>query len=163
MNPKNKKSVDDQLADYTDDILNEKTGEVDENPNTLDPELRALEQTALRLKNAFRDDGPSEEVIQRMRKNITVQWQQQENSRRRPFWKKWLPSGQKWQSQRSRQRLYLAISLMTLLVLLLVCIPFFGGIDFHQPATSGQHRNSIILAASVGLGFFAIWLFRRKR
>jgi len=163
MNLKNKKTIDDQLADYTDNILNEKTTEVDENPNTSDPELHALRQTALRMKNAFRDDGPNEEVIQRMHKNIIMQWQQQENRQRKPFWKKWVPAGQKWQSQRSRQRFFLATSLITLFVLLLVCIPFFGDIDSNQPATSGQHLNNVILIASAGLVFLAIWLFRRKR
>lgn len=163
MSPKNKKTIDDQLADFTDNILNEKTTEVDEDPIALDPELRDLEQTALRLKNAFHDDGPSREVIQRMRKNIYLLWQQQEKKQHVPFWKKWLPGKRQWRSQRKRQHMFLASALVALVVILIMCIPFFDGIDFHQPATSGQYLNNIILAASVGLVFFAIWLFRRKR
>jgi hypothetical protein len=162
MNPKNNKNFDDQLADYTDNILNEKASEMHENPTALDPELQALEKTALRLKNAFHDDGPSEEVIHRMRKNIAVKWQQQENKQPVPFWKKWMPVKQQWRSQRSRQRLYLAFSLAALSAILLVCIPFFEGINSHQTATSGQYLNNIILAVSIGLVFLAIWLVRRK-
>lgn len=163
MNQKNKRTIDDQLADYTDKILNEKAAELDDNPIDLDPKLRALEETALRLKNAFQDEGPSQEVIQRMRKNIHLRWQEQENRKRKPFWKKWKPDGKRWQSQRSRQRLYLAISLTALSVLLLVSIPLFDGIDSHQTATSGQYLNNIILTVSIGLVFLAVWIVRRKR
>jgi len=159
---KNNKNIDDQLANYTDTILNKETAKEDENPLSSSSDLCALEKTALRLKQAYHDDGPSDEVIQRMRKNIAQQWQQQENRQAESFWSKWLPVRQKWQSKRSRQRLYLAISLTALSVVLLVCIPFFNEIDSNQPATSGQYLNNVVLAVSVGLIFIAIWLVRRK-
>lgn len=163
MNLKNKKTIDDQLADYTDNILNEKTTEADENPSTLDPELRALEQTALRLKSTFRDEGPSEEVIRRMRRNIITQWEQQENKRPEPFWKKWMPAGQKWQSQRSRRRIRVAISLGTLLVILFTGVYLLHGTGTEQFATSGQNLNVSIVFIVGSLVLLAVWINLRKR
>lgn len=157
--------IDDQLADFTDRILEESTEE-DKNPFTSDPELRALEQTALHLKNAFREDGPSEAVIQRMRQNIVLQWKGQESKASAPSWKKFLSAlklpGQKWQSQRSRQRWSLAISLATIAVLMLVSIPLLNKVSSDQPAASGQTLNASVVVAFVGLILLAAWFFRRK-
>jgi len=159
----NNNRIEEQLSDFTDNILDEKTAEVDENPFASDPKLRALEQTALRLKNAFREDGPSEEVIRRMRKNIRVQWQQQEAKKSEPFWKKWIPARQQWQSQRSRQRVSMAVSLAILVVLMVLTIPLLNGTNLEQPAASGQNLSTGILAALAGFILLAVWLYRNKR
>lgn len=157
----NKLNMDDQLADFTDYILNKKTAEQDEHPFDQDPELRALKQTALRLKNAFHNDDLSKTVIQRMHQNITMQLQQ-ESKETDPFWKRWIPR-QKWQPQQSRQRMSVAISLAILFVLMVISAPYLNGISLDQPATSGQNLSSSILVVSGALIFLAIWLIRRKR
>ena len=77
-NNENEYDIDNQLADFTDRILNKKNTNVDENPFSQDPELRALEQTALRLKNIIPDEGPNKAVIQRMHQKISMHAQQQE-------------------------------------------------------------------------------------
>ena len=87
--PKNEHAIDNQFADFTDQILAIGTTDEKDASFSADPELRALEQTALRLKNAFGKDDPSEAVIHRMRRNITTQWQQQKSQETEPFWKKW--------------------------------------------------------------------------
>jgi hypothetical protein len=158
----NKNTVEDQLADFTDNILSGKIGNTDETPLTPDPELQALEKTSLRLKNAFYEDGLSEEAIQRMRNNIVAQWRQKEKKERKPFWKTWMPSGTKWQSQRSRQRLSMAISLSLLIALMLVSIPFLNGNSTDQPATSVQSFNIGLVVVFCGLILLAIWISRRK-
>ena len=158
-----KQFTDDQLVDFTDHILSEKKMTEDRISFTTDPELHALEQTALRLKNAFHDDGPSEAVIQRMRKNIAVQSQQQGIKESVPFWKKWILSSQKWQSQRTRQNYRMAISLVILFALMVVSAPHLNRIVFNQPATGGQNLNPSILLVSVALILLAFWLIRRKR
>jgi len=159
----NNNALEEHLADFTDNILDENTTQMDENPFASDPKLRALEQTALRLKNAFREDGPSEEVIQRMRKNIALQWRQQEVKKKEPFWKKWLPARQQWQSHRSRQRVSMAVSLAILVVLMGLTIPLLIGTNLEQPAASGQILSTGILVALAGLILLAVWLYRNKR
>lgn len=162
----NNRTVEDQLADFTDQIL-EGTAEEGTGPFTPDPELRALQQTALRLKNAVPKDGPSEAVIQRMRQNIVMQWNQQENRASEPFWKRFLPArkpqGQKWQSQHSRRRQNIRISLAAVVLLLLVSIPLLYKDTPVQPAASGQNLNAGLFIAFGGLILLALLFFRRKR
>ena len=164
----NKHTFEDQLADFTDYILSEETAKKKEEPSfSQDPELRALEQTVQRTKNAFNEDGPSEAAINRMRQNIAMQWRQQEIKENMPFWKRWRavlqPSRQKWQSQRSRQRLNMVFTLAILIALMLVSAPLLKGIDPDQPAASGQNLIAGILIALGGLTLLVFWFFRRKQ
>ena len=161
----NKRTIEDQLADFTDRILAEERVEQDEATFAPDPELRALQQTSLQLKDAFGDDTLDELVIQRMQRNIIKQWRQEET--RVTVWQKltgfFKGNDQKWQSQRSRQRLNMALSLATLVVLLLVAIPFMNNHGFGQPGASGQNPSVFVLVAFGGLILLALWLIRRKR
>ena len=160
----NKFTIDDQLADFTDDILSKKAVNIDESPFDSDPELRALEQTALRLKNAFQEGGPSEIVIQRMHKNVIAQWQQQKIQKSKPFWKNWIPVRQKWQSQRSRQYQRLVLYLAMLAALMVISIPRLTGTGTNQPATSGQNLDFTLIVISGGLLILLVVLFfERKR
>ena len=161
----NKRTIEDQLADFTDRILAEERVEQDEATFAPDPELRALQQTSLQLKDAFGDDTLDELVIQRMQRNIIKQWRQEET--RVTVWQKltgfFKGNDQKWQSQRSRQRLNMALSLATLVVLLLVAIPFMNNPGSGQPGASGQNPSVFVLVAFGGLILLALWLIRRKR
>jgi hypothetical protein len=157
--------IENELAEFTDQILDE-SSTLDKIPLTPDPKLRALEQTVLQLKNTFKEDGPSEAVIQRMRQNIVMQWKQQESNVSLPFWKKlyslFKPDRQKWQSQRNRQRWNVAISLATVAVLMLIGIPLLNKVSSSQPAASGQNLNVSVVAAFGGLILLAVWFLRRR-
>ena len=161
--------IENQLADFTDNILIDlEPAREDKASFSQDPELRALEQTALHLRNAFHEGSPSEAVIQRMRRNIAIRTQQQESKESEPFWKKWTlmlnPSKRKWQSQYSRQRLGMAISLAILIALILISAPLLKGVSPDQPATSGQILDPGLLIASGGLLLLLVFLlFRRKQ
>ena len=162
----NKISIDDQLANFTDNILEKDAAKEDEHPLSSDPELRALEQTALRMKNAFRKDGPSEEVIQRMRKNIVTQWQQ-ESKKSKPFWKKWLnllqPSNHGWQSQRRRQRISMFSYAAVVLGVFFISIFLLNGAYSDQPAATGHNLGAGFLVAFIGAIVLAILFFRSKK
>ena len=162
----NKHDIEDQLANFTDLILNEKPVKKEESPFAPDPELRALEETALRLKTTFGENGPSEAVIRRMQKNINREWRQQKNKASKPFWEKWFPilqpSKQKWQSRRSRQRQKLALSIAAMLALFFISISLLKETSLNQPAASGQDLNISIFIALGGLILLAVWLVRRK-
>lgn len=163
----NKNTIEDQLADFTDRILAEEKVEQDEATFAPDLDLRALQQTSLQLKDAFGDETLDEVVIQRMQRNIIKQWRQQEEETRVTAWQKltdfFKGNNQKWQSQRSRQRLTMALSLATLAVLLLVTLPFMNNPGSGQPGASGQNPSVFILVAFGGLILLALWLLRRKR
>jgi hypothetical protein len=156
--------IEDQLADFTDRML-ERTAVEDKEKLAQDPELRALEQTAQRLKSAFSEDGPSEEVIQKMRQNIILEWKQRESQASNSFWRKFSfvqkPREQKWQSQRDRQHWSMIRSLASLAVVMLISILLLNKTDFDQPAASGQSLNSGVLAAT-GVLLLFLWIIRRK-
>lgn len=157
--------VDDQLANFTDAILENTTEDVE--ISSQDPELRALQQTVLRLKSALPKDSPSEIAIQRIRQNVVRQWKQEEHKTREPFWKRFLststPPGQKWQPQESRRRQSLVIYLATAVFLLLISIPLMDKAVSAQPAASGQNLIVSIFFVFGGLVLLAVWFFYHKR
>ena len=162
----NKSTIDDQLANFTDLLLSEKTTKEEEMPFASDPDLCALEETVLHLKNTFREDGPSEAVIRRMQENINREWQQQKIKASKPFWKKWFsilqPTRQKWQSQRSHQRVSMVLYAVVV-GLLLISVFLFNGVSSGHPAASGHNLNIGLLIASGGLVLLVIFLYRHKR
>ena len=164
--PQNKKTVEDQLADYTDRILTDKSVKQDEATFAPDPELRALEQTALHLQETFGSNDLEEEVIQRIQRNVVKQWQQQREKAQQSIWQKWINvfkvPEQKWQSQRSRQRFSMALSFAILAVLLLVTVPLLSDPTPSQPGASGQNPSALILVVFGALFLLAVWIFRRK-
>jgi hypothetical protein len=166
-NQNNKLEFEDQLANYTDLILSKKNDKKDESTFAQDPDLRALEETVLRLKNTFSEDGPSEAVIRRMQKNITREWQQQKIKASQPFWEKWFaifqPNKEKWQSQRSHQRSIMFSYIAIVVGLLLISILLFNGVYSGQPATSGHNLNIALLFASGGLVLLVFLLYHHKK
>ena len=163
---KSKTTIEDQLVEFTDNILDDTDIDQDEATFAPDPDLRALEETVLHLKRTFDDTDPDEVAIQRMRNNIVREWRQEEIELSQPFWHKWIqalkPSEQKWQSRQSRQRLSMAISLAALLVLMLISIPFMDATGSNQPGASGQNPGAVVIIVFGGLILLVLWLFRRK-
>ena len=158
----NKLDIEDQLANFTDLIL-EKTAKKDENPFAPDPELRALEETVLRLKKTFQEDRPNEAILTRMHKNIVTQWQQEKNRKSEHSWEKWIPSRQKWIPQRSRQQLSMLSFAAMVLVVFFISIFFFNGVYTDQPAATGQNLTAGFLVTIIAVIVFAISFFRRNR
>lgn len=161
----NDKTDEEELADFADQVLSE-NAEADQDPSAPDPEMRALQQTVLRLKKALPEDGPSDAAVFRMRQNIVRQWKQQENQPS-SSWKRSLSLhklfGLRWESQDRRRRKTMVVYLGTALLLLLVSFPFLYDEPSLQPAASGHHWNASIFFAVSGLILLGLWFFRRKR
>ena len=163
---RNEPSVEDQLAAFTDRILSDEQRKQEKATLVPDPELRALERTAQRLKAAFTAGEPDGAVIQRMRNEIIEKWRRRNRLDPKTFWA-WLThrlgrSGQKWTSQQSRMRVSIAASLAALVVILLVAIPFLNTSSTGQPGASGQNPSTYVLIALGGLILLAVWLYRRR-
>ena len=162
----NNRTIEDQLADFTDRIL-ERTTEEGNGGDEQNPELRALEQTALRLKSAFHDEGPSDEVIQNMRQNIILEWKRRKSQASKSFWRNipfvHKPHPQKWQSQRDHQRRSMFKSLAVVAVVMGISVLLLNEANFNQPAAArGQNLNFGVLAVTSAL-LLALWIFRRKQ
>ena len=162
----NNSELQDQLANFVDRILAGNPANLDQATFAPEEDLRALEQTAIRVKTAFGDNDPDEAVINRIQKNILGQMQISEIHVNESIWRKFIeyfkPSEKKWRSQHSRQRLNIIISLATVVVLMLVAIPFLNPSNGDQPGASGQFLNNYIPIAIGGLILLVLWLTRRK-
>jgi nitric oxide reductase large subunit len=162
----NGKPLEEQLVEFTDRMLNNTLHEQDEATYAPDPELHALESTVQRLNAAFGGFEPDETVIQNMRNNIIEKWRNRESTISNRIWKKWirrinLPK-QKWVSQQSRKRSSIVASLATLVIILMLAIPFMNSTDSGLPGASGQAPSTYVLIALGGLILLILWHFRRR-
>ena len=163
MMTKAKLTLDDQLAEFTDLALDGELSAQDEATLAPDPELRALEETVLRLRESIPNEDPGEEAVSRMWGEIKRQssWKLS-----KPFGKtlkEIFPPRTSWQSRHARQRWTLGVSIGVITVLLLVILPFMDGINSGLPGTSGGQISSQLVFGILGvLILLALWLFRRR-
>ena len=163
MMTKAKLTLDDQLAEFTDLALDGELSAQDEATLAPDPELRALEETVLRMRESIPNLDPGEEVVSRMWGEIKRQSTWKVGN---PFWRtlkeNFLPRTN-WRSRHARQRWTLGVSIAVITVLLLVILPFMDGINSGLPGTSGGQISSEFVFGILGvLILLAVWLFRRR-
>jgi hypothetical protein len=163
MMTKAKLTLDDQLAKFTDRALDGELTAQDEATLAPDLELRALEETVLRLRDAIPNDDPGEEVVSSMWGEIEKlsNWKAQ-----KPLWQTlkeiFLPRSN-WRSRRTRQRWTFAVSITVIAVLLLVILPFMDEISSGLPGASGGQISYQLVFVILGiLILLAVWLFRRR-
>ncbi|GAB4420697.1 MAG: hypothetical protein Kow002_09240 [Anaerolineales bacterium] len=158
---KAKLTHDDQLAEFTDRILDGGSSAQDEATLASDSELRALEETVLRLREAIPNDDPDEETISRMWKQIEPQITWKEHKSIWQMLKDIFVPQNAWQSQHNRQKKNLVFS-MTVILLLLVVISFTDVASPGLPGASGGQISTLVFVVLGILIFVALWLFRRR-
>jgi hypothetical protein len=140
---------DDQLADFTDRVLDGKTAAL----ASSDAELRALEDTTLRMSRVFPPAGLDERKVRSMQADFKKRLRKADAA-----------STSFWSSPRTRQRFGLALAVIAVIAAVFLITPFLvsGGGDLTASAgtrTPGILGLSIIL---VGILLFAFWQGRRK-
>ncbi|HSK88708.1 MAG TPA: hypothetical protein VK880_10140 [Anaerolineales bacterium] len=139
---------DDLLADFTDRVLNGKTSAP---ASPADVELRALEETVLRLNGILPQEAPDPQTLKRMQADFKVRARKAGAS---------TPSI--WQSLRRPQRFALAFAGAVLATLLIV-LPFLPSTGDPVQGTAGlQPRDAILLAGIGCVIVLLIWVRRRK-
>jgi len=163
MMTKAKLTPDDQLAEFTDRLLDGETSAQDEAPLALDPELRALAETVLRLRDVISNDDPGEEVVSRMWREIEKQSnEERQKSFRQTLQEIFVPRNN-WRSRHARQRWTLAVSIVGISIVVLVIVPLMDAINSGLPGTSGGQISYKLVFAILGiLILMALWLFRRR-
>ncbi len=144
--PLSSQNLDDQLADFTDRVLAEKTSAL-----ASDPELRQAEELILRLKQALPEQVLEEKAVKRLQADFKSRLRKANSVR----------SG--WHSQQTRQRLGLALAAAVILVTLVIFAPFLFNSSQNVQGTAGLQPQSF--GWLIGLGVIlalAIWLIRRK-
>ncbi len=140
---------DDLLADFTDRVLDGKTSVL---ASPEEEELRALEQTILRLHQAVPKSSLDEKTFKRMQADFKVRARKAGSS-----------SKPAWQSQTTRQRLVLAFAAIVVVVAIFISLPFLTSNPGSVQGTAGVEAQGIILlAAAVCIVVLIFWLGRRK-
>ncbi len=139
---------EDQLADFTDRVLAGKTAAL---ASPSDPELRQLEETALRLSQAFPGRTPDEKTSKHMLADFKSRLRRRDASR---------PA---WQSQQTRRQIGLALAGAAILVSLVILVPFLTTGGGSTQGTAGLQPLNIGLLIGLGVVLIlALWLVRRK-
>lgn len=139
---------DDLLTDFTDHVLDGKTG----SPrfSTTD-EMQRLEETVVRLNRALPYEILDEETLKRMQVNFKSRVGAGPASR---------PA---WQSQQSRQKFILSFALTGILVVIFIAIPFLLSPGGSVQATAGFQTQGILILSAIGCMIaLMVWLGRRK-
>jgi hypothetical protein len=140
---------DDQLAEFTDRLLE---GKADEVASSTDPELRGLEETVLRLKRAFPKGVLDASSARRLQSDFQARVRK-ENREQQPAWR----------SRQSRQRLGLVLAGIAIVIVVLVITPLLPVDNGSILGTAGTQLPGIGLAIVLGaLLLLALWQARRK-
>lgn len=147
---------DDRLADFADRLVAGEAKQVDPN---IDDELRGLEQTALRLQQAFPKTSLEPAQIQQMQARLNSRLKRQQVARPETRWK-W--PIRNWQSQRVRQRTALVFVGLAALASLII-LPILQEENPDVVGTAGLNSPMIIAAlALLGAVALGLWLSRKK-
>lgn len=149
MNQSLKSNLDDRLADFTDEAL---AGRIQQPASHAEVELLLLEETILRLKNAFPADPLDEARLKQMLVRLKSRIRRETEGTEQPFWKNWLI--------RPQTRLAAALGILFLLAL---AFPYLTADGSSTPATALTPSLGIYAAAGLAAVIVVIlWIKRRK-
>jgi hypothetical protein len=156
MHRTNKTSPNDQeLADFTDRVLQ---GRIDPAASTSDEELLRLEETILRLTDAFPpetlDDAKAKQMLVRLK--ARMRREDQEQTSRPSFWKRLFDI-------QSNPQVGLLMAVVAVLVVAIVSLPLLQtpGSAISGTASSGSGLFPA-MAAVVSILIVLYWISRRK-
>ncbi len=142
--------LDTRLADFTDRIL---AGEAAPPIPASDPEMRALEETVIRLHRSFPDAALDQRTRERLYANFGHRVRQASRQ----------DNGSSWWSRQTRQRLVVVFAVVALIALFLLAPGFLTATGGNNKGTASAAYQNIGLFAALGLILgFLIWLGRRK-
>jgi hypothetical protein len=143
---------DDLLAEFTDRLLDGKTAD---SASSADPELRGLEETVLRLNQAFPKGSLDASAARRLQMDFQARLRK-DGRESQPAWRS-------LRSRQSRQRFALLLTVIAVIVVLLVITPLLPVDNGGILGTAGTQGQGIGLAIGLGaLLLVFLWLARRK-
>jgi hypothetical protein len=143
-------NLDDRLTEFTDEAL---AGQVDQPASDSDADLLLLEETVLRLKNAYPPPSLDNARVKQMQVRFKNRLRREMQEAQQPFWKRWLPRPQVWA----------ALGALSAVILFVVLSPQFSTAGSSTSATALSPARGIILALAVILfAALVFWAHRRK-
>ena len=141
--------MDDQLANFTDQLLAGNT------PQDMDdPELEALTITVKRLHSAFGENAETDADSERLQAQVMAHWttlqqgKPHRQNNRSPWWRKI-----------NRQRMSLAISL-AVIILLVVAVPWLLTSTPSMPGAAGAAKSSTIIGIGIIIMVITVLIWR---
>ena len=165
------RQLDDQLAEFTDRLLDRKTSidlqEVDSDDQT----LLELQKMVARLANAFQDETVDEATAQRIEANLKHEWQKMGATQPEESpWHRWQQSFKarlpQWKPARTQKRAYaLALASVTAIVVVVSLSLFFPEILTDQNLTGTELGDSFPFPALILFALVAglLYLLFRNR
>ncbi len=151
-------SLDDRLADFTDQVL---AGKTEQSASRADDELLSLEETILRLNQAAPRVELNETEIKHMYARLNARIRRESGQAKPTFWQKWF-TGQRAYSHPRPQAAIMALILI-LGALALLITPMFSAGGPTLTATAFANTQTILtLGALAGVILLALWINRRK-
>lgn len=144
---------DDRLAEFTDQAL---AGNVNQAELNADAELLALEETILRLKNAFPSAAIDQPAVKQMQVRFNVRVRHEAQTVKQPFWKKWF-------EPQLRLQFGMAFTAMALLIAFTVFAPYITTVGSSTSAIALIPMKNIFMASALVVVFLIfLWITRRK-
>ena len=162
------RQLDDQLAEFTDQLLDKKIPLDLWETDSQDQTLLELQKTVARLAQAFADEPIDESVAQRIKSSLTSEWKKVGNEdTKASLWSQWQQNITKklshWRPARNRKAVY-AFAFVSLTAIVIVAV-FFPNLVRDQNLTGTALGESfpflalLIFAVVIGL----VYLFIRNR
>jgi hypothetical protein len=149
----NEMEQDKRLADFTDRVMDGKVREVEVG---VDEELQGLEETILRMKEAFPVMELNEARLKQMQVRLNVRMRRELGKVREPFWKKWF-------EPQNRLQFAMAIAAMGLVIVVLATSSnLFVDSSTTATALSPMKNSLMMMLAGVVLAVLWVWIKRRK-
>lgn len=151
MNHPKRPSQDDQLAEFTDQVL---AGTTQKTASAADDDLLSLQDTVLRLYRAFPPDSPDRAAAKQMLVRLKARLKRERQNAAPSLWKRLLDF-------RSNPQFAVAVAAVAALAAAIIAIPVLSSAG--APVTGTALGGSILVFAG-GIGILALiyWFVRRK-
>ncbi len=143
---------DDQLADFTDQVLK---GRLKSSASPSTDDLPGLEETILRLNSSFPQKPLDDATVKQMHVRLKSRIRREEQNEKTSFWKKWF-------GRESTPQLGLAFAVLAILVVALVSSPSLRNSGSSSTGTASTPVNLFVAAGLAGVFFLLYWFTRRK-
>ncbi len=145
---------DDRLAEFTDQAL---AGRLNQTDADVDEELLALEETILRLKDAFPPAAALDQsTVKQMQVRFNARVRREAREVKQPFWKKWF-------KPQSHLQLGMAFAAAAFLITFAVFAPSMTTVGPSTSATAlTPMKNTFVVIALAGVILIFLWIKRRK-
>lgn len=143
-------NLDDRLTEFTDETL---AGQVDKTASDADGELLLLEETVLRLKNAYPPPSLDSARVKQMQVRFKNRLKRETQEDQQPFWKRWFQRPQVWA----------ALGALSAMILFAILSPQFSTTGSSTSATALSPARGVVLGlALILLAVLLFWAQRRK-